>query len=131
MSQITDIVAALVADVTTALTSYKSVDSVYTATDDLREGDMPKAMVFNPGGETERLGYKQVGEVTTLGIGLVRKYGEAAEIRTDVEAIITQIESDTTLGSKVDDALVNAWEIDETRSDHTFAVLTVQTLRVN
>lgn len=131
MSQITDIVTALVADVTAALTSYNSVDSVYTAADDIREGEMPKAMVFNPGLEVERLPYRQVSEITTLGIALVRKHGEAAEIRTDVEAIIAQIESDTTLGSKVDDSLVDAIEIDETRSDHTFAVLTVQARRVN
>lgn len=134
MSQITDIVTALVADVTTALSvpsSYKSVDSVYTELSQLREGDLPKAMVFNPSVEVERLAYKQVSEITTLGIALIRKQGEAAEIRTDVEAVITQIEADSTLGSKVDDSLIDTIEIDETQSTRTLAVLTIQARRVN
>ncbi len=129
MSQLGDIVAALVADVTAATTGYTVLDKFRVVSSIDRE-KYPYAMVYNPTVSTERLAYRQLDETTTVAVLLLRKDGEAVAMRTDVEALVTQIEADPTLGSKVDVAHVSEWSIEEQIRDMVVAVLVVESERV-
>lgn len=130
MSQIGDIIDGLETRLVAALPSY-AVQDTYRHPDEIGDSALPIAMIFNPQVSIDRLQLMQQNEVSTMTVLLVRNADQAIDMRTDVEAVIADLETNATLAATVDDARVASWFTDEQGENRTYGQLSIETVRVN
>ena len=105
MSDAGDIVSAILADVSAAVTlGASSVEPV--SVENLPDDDFPFAMIVQTDYETERLDWLQEQRTWTVTGELYQRGGTRAEIQTKLEAIRDQVVADPTLGGACHDATV-------------------------
>lgn len=129
MSQLGNIVDALVADAVAALTAY-SVQGNFEQLQSINADRYPLAMVFNPAATGGQAQAQQLEETTSVSILLLRQVEQGGQMRTDVEALISQVEADPTLGGIVEGAFFNTWAVEETFKARTIGAMILETKRI-
>jgi hypothetical protein len=104
MSDASDIVDAILADVTTAVTGVTTSTAVVQP-DDRPDEDFPLAIILQTEYDVEPLDWGQENRIWTVDVALFQIGGTRETMQTKLEAVRDQIGADTTLASSCDRAV--------------------------
>jgi hypothetical protein len=137
-SHTTDVIDGIIAAINATLPSYRAIDG-YISIEALDGGTLkrePVAMVFNPSLASETIAYQQRSQTWTYRLILVRAPNElrdpseGLQLRADTQALITAINSDTTLDALTDDIKVSLTDLHEEGATHTISDMFVEDVTV-